>query len=78
MADQKNLLLAIVISVAIILVSQFLLPGNKPQPQPSGQQHEAKRNSYGKNVSKYVETPFRSHSIQIAALSDKLGRHLPA
>jgi len=33
MADQKNLLLAIVISVAIILISQFLLPGSKPPPQ---------------------------------------------
>jgi hypothetical protein len=39
MADQKNLLLAIVISVAIILASQFLLPGSKHQPPPgTGQQ----------------------------------------
>ncbi|MEJ2121193.1 MAG: membrane protein insertase YidC [Alphaproteobacteria bacterium] len=42
MGDQKNLLLAIVISVAIILVSQFLLPGNKPKPQQGGQQTAGK------------------------------------
>ncbi|MDH3234783.1 MAG: membrane protein insertase YidC, partial [Alphaproteobacteria bacterium] len=42
MGDQKNLLLAIVISVAIILGSQFLLPGSKPPPQGTGQQTAGK------------------------------------
>jgi YidC/Oxa1 family membrane protein insertase len=42
MADQKNLLLAIVISVAIILASQFLLPGTKPPPQGTAPQTAGK------------------------------------
>jgi len=42
MADQKNLLLAIVISVAIILGAQFLLPGSKPPAPGTGQQTAGK------------------------------------
>jgi YidC/Oxa1 family membrane protein insertase len=42
MADQKNLLLAIVISVAIILGSQFLLPGSKGPTPGTGPQTAGK------------------------------------
>ena len=35
MMDQKNLLIAIVLSVAILIGFQYLLPGNKPAPTPA-------------------------------------------
>ena len=35
MMDQKNLLIAIVLSVAILIGFQYLLPGNKPAPTPT-------------------------------------------